>query len=130
MDPYLILATAFGLIGLWNLMIAVLGLFPKCRATAVGTLTSTNTRKNFRNRSGLFIPIQTRYTYIYTVNGKQYRYRARGQHSKRRLFPKVTMVYVKGFPRFAYPNKFTGAIQWILAIIIILFECQILFALQ
>ena len=31
MNPYLILATAFGLIGLWNLMIAVLGLFSPVR---------------------------------------------------------------------------------------------------
>ena len=29
-------------IGLWNLIIAILGLFPKCLSAAVGTLNNTN----------------------------------------------------------------------------------------
>ena len=120
MDPNLVIAALFGLIGLWNLMIAVLGLFPKCRATAVGTLASSNTRRNVPGFRRSKIPIQTHYIYVYTVHAKQYRYASTGSHTKSRLFPKVTMVYVKWFPCCAYPEKFTGIRQWVMAVVMFL----------
>ena len=100
-------------IGLWNLTIAVLGLFPKCRASAVGTLTKANTKINHRTRHGHLIPRLTHYAYTYSVNSKLYRYAREIYRSKRRLLPKISLVYVKGFPRHAYPNKFTGAVEWV-----------------
>ena len=99
-------------IGLWNLMIAILGLFPCFLSTAVGTLTDAKTKKNVRTRHGHRIPIMTRYSYIYTVRGKEYRYSSENLSSKRHLFPKTSMVFVKWFPRHAYPNKFTGIVEW------------------
>ena len=54
----------------------------------------------------------TKYIYVYTVNGKQYKYSGEKEIHKRYLLPKVTMVSVKGFPRHAYPNKFTGLKEW------------------
>lgn len=104
----------------WNLIIAVLGLFPQYRATAVGTLTQTSTRRNYRTSRGLFIPISTKYVYIYIVNGKEYRYTGKGRHSDRRLMPRMPLVYVKGFPRHAYPHKFTGSAEWVMGILMLL----------
>ena len=101
-------------IGLWNLMIAILGLFPKLHATAIGTLTKANTQKNVRTRHGYLIPRLTQYAYTYTVKGRVYRYSQQMRHSKRRLLPKVSFVYVKWFPRHAYPNKFTGMVEWVM----------------
>ncbi len=115
MEDYFILIalSAFAiLIGLWNMIIAVLGCFPKCRADALGTLAKTITMKNISRRHGGYIPMVTKYTYIYTVNGKQYKYSGEKKIHKRRLLSNITVVYVKGFPRHAYPNKFTGLKEW------------------
>lgn len=97
-------------------MIAVLGLFPRFLSTAVGTLSNANTKKNVRTKSGLLIPRLTRYGYVYTVGGKQYCYSAESRNSKRRLLRKTVLVFVKWFPRRAYPNKFTGIKEWALGL--------------
>ena len=112
---YYILAALLGLIGLWYLMIAVLGLIPKIRATTVGVLTKANTYKKVKARYGT-IPFLTEYEYSYKVNGKEYKYSTFGYHRKNILMRKVSIVYVKWCPKHAYPNKFTGLKEWILGI--------------
>ena len=91
MDGYTVIVVAFMGIGLWNLMIAILGCFPGFRSTAMATLIKANSKKNVRTRHGGIIPIQTRYTYIYTVGGKEYRYASEYHHGKRRLLSKVPL---------------------------------------
>lgn len=102
-------------LGLLNLMIAILGRNPKFLATTVGTLTKANTRRNVPGRH-CTIPVLTDYTYVYTVNGRQYKHSREGFHSKRRLLPKAVMVYVKWFPRHAYPHRFRGTTELLLGI--------------
>ena len=109
---YVICGVALAL-GIWNLTIAILGCFPRYRRTAVGTLTKAQTWKNVKTRSGGTIPFLTKYRYVYTVRDRTYAYNCEAYHSKRRLFPKATMVYVVGFPRHAYPNRFTGQWEWL-----------------
>ena len=113
---FLICITAFCfLCAFWNLLIAILGLFPQYRATAIGTLKKANTRRNVQGRHRI-IPVATEYTYVYIVNGKQYKY-SRGNEQRRQcLFPKKVLQYVKWFPRHAYDNKFTGEREWVLGI--------------
>lgn len=115
MYGYWAIAAVFLAVSVWHLLIAVLGLFPQCRSTAVGTLADTSVRRNYIVR-GRRIPIRAKYTYVYTVRGKQYRYTSLAFHSERRLLRKVTMVYVKGFPRHAYPNRFSGILEWSLGL--------------
>jgi len=103
-------------VGLWNLIIAILGLFPQFLSTAIGTLTYANTKKNVQTRHGGRIPILTRYSYKYSVKGKEYHYTGEALYSKRRLLPKASMVFVKWFPRHAYPNKFKGTTEWIIGL--------------
>ena len=129
MDFYYVIVTIVLIISLWNLTIAILGLFPHFLSTAIGTLNDTNTKKNFRTRRGRIIPILTRYTYIYTVKGKQYRYSAHVRHSKRRLSPKIVMAYVKWFPRCAYPNKFKGEKEWALGLVMLYAGIRLLYVL-
>jgi len=105
MDGYIAIGTIFVVICFWNLLIAILGLFPQCCSCTVGTLIDTNTTKNVYTPRGRKIPILTQYAYTYTVKGKEYTYAARGEHSKRRLPLKSTMVYVKWFPWRAYPEN-------------------------
>ncbi|MBE6629352.1 MAG: hypothetical protein E7624_00700 [Ruminococcaceae bacterium] len=107
------ITAVFLVIGAWNITIAVLGLFPKFRANAVGVLTKAHNYRNVEGRSGHRIPLLSRYTYSYTVNGKNYRYTNERFYSKRRLFSKVNLVYVKWFPRHAYPNRFKGTNEWL-----------------
>ena len=116
MDYYIFIIVVTIALGLWNLMIAILGLFPEFLSTAVGTLTNAKTKHNVRSRHGHIIPIVTRYRYTYTVKGKEYRYVCENHHSKRRLLPKASMVFVKWFPRRAYPNKFKGTTEWVMGI--------------
>lgn len=111
MFGYYLLAGLLTGLGLWNLTVAILGCFPRCRRTAVGTLTKVQSWKNVKTRSGS-IPVLTKYRYVYTVKNKTYAYTCEARHPKRRLFPKATMVYVVGFPRRAYLNKFTGFKEW------------------
>ena len=121
MDSYLVIGSCSLSIGLWNLIIAILGLFPQCRSTVIGTLHNAKTKKNVKGRSGFApIPIRTEYTYTYTVKGKTYQYLGKELSTKRHLLPKVSMVYVKGFPRHAYPNKFKGTNEWTIAFIMFL----------
>lgn len=110
---FAIIVTAITLlIGIWNLTIAILGLFPNCQATAVGTLTQARTERNVRGRRGGTIPFLTHFTYQYTVKGKQYRYRGEIHRSRRGLQSRATMVFVKWFSSHAYPNKLTSLKEW------------------
>ena len=106
-----ILVTIGGAVGLWNLIIAILGLFPRFLATSVGTLQNRTTRRNVWYGRHKF-PVLTNYTYTYQVGKRKYRYRGGGTHTKRGIYQKVLLVYVKGFSRRAYPNKFKGTQEW------------------
>ena len=129
MDGYIAIATVIIVISFWNLLIAILGLFPQCCSSAVGTLIDTNTKKNVRTPRGRKIPILTRYIYLYTVKGKQYRHSARGEHSKHCLPLKSTMVYVKWFPWHAYPDKFKGTKEWALGLVMLYAGIRIIYAI-
>ena len=118
MYGYYVLGGLVLAVGLWNLTIAILGCFPRCRRTAVGTLTKAQSWKNVKTRSGGIIPVLTKYRYTYTVKNRTYAYRWEVHHSKRKLFPKVTMVYGVGFPRRAYPNQFMGIWEWLWGVVL------------
>ena len=120
MDFYYIIGGCAITIGLWNLMIAILGLFPQCQSTVIGTLSNTKTKRNVKGRYGTCIPVLTGYAYTYYVKEKAYRYLGQELRTKRHLLPKISMVYVKWFPRHAYPNKFKGTNEWAIAFVMLL----------
>ena len=99
------------LISIYNLLIAILGLFPKNRAIAKGTLKYKNTQRNVQAKYGK-IPVMTDYTYQYTVNGRTYNYRGSIHAAGKRVSKNAPMEYVKWFPRHAYPWRFTAGLQW------------------
>lgn len=109
----IILYVVFLLMAFWNLMIAIIGLFPRFRGRTTGTLTKTSTQKNVPGRYGP-IPILTRYVYTYTVNGKKYQYSGTIYNNKQHLHRKVAMMFVKGFPRHSHPNKLNCSKEWII----------------
>ena len=113
---YIFLTAVLYLVAVWHLLIAILALFPRFRGTAIGTLEKTRTERNVerwaRGRGTYIVPIITYYRYSYKVGKREYTYSREGYFSKKQLFPKTSMVYVKGFPRHAYPNKFKGTNEW------------------
>ena len=120
---YIIITAVLLLFGSWNLMIAILGLFPKFLETTMGTLTKTKNERNVVQHSRYnhtFIPLITYYTYTYKVRGRAYRYSNESRHSERRLLPKAPLVYVKWFPRHAYLHKFKGEKEWMWGVFSIL----------
>ncbi len=109
---FCIVLTAFTfIISIYNLLIAILGLFPKNCAIAKGTLKNKNTQRNVQARWGK-IPVMTDYTYQYTVNGRKYNYHGSVHAAGKRVTKNAPMVYVKWFPRHAYPWRFTAELQW------------------
>ncbi len=116
MDYFMAFLVIMIVIGLWNIMVGILGLFPKFRAETIGTLTKAKVSRNIRNKYGRLIRVYTRYAYTYTVRGRNYRYSNEGAHSKRRLLPKARIIYIKWFPRHAYPYKFKGTREWVIGI--------------
>ena len=98
-------------------MIAILGMFPKFLSTSVATLKSTSTVRNVNGGRNRFIPVATKYVYVYTVGGREYKYRSEKKHRRNRpLYQRVPMVYVKWFPRRAYPHKFSATGEWLVGI--------------
>ena len=123
---FIVVSVVLMLAGGWYLTIAILGRFPWFLSTAMGTLvrgTRNITRdkygRTYRNPDGS-LQYTTRYTYVYTVRGKQYRYSGSGSQRKSRLPPKLELIYVKWFPRHVYPYKFTGSQEWALGVLLLL----------
>ena len=110
------------IIGIWNLLIAILGKFPKFLSTSVATLESISTVRNVHGGRIRFIPVSTKYVYVYKVNGKAYKYRTeKEQRRSRNMYQRVPMVYVKWFPRRAYPHKFSATAEWVSGIGFVLY---------
>ncbi|MBE6932772.1 MAG: hypothetical protein E7464_05290 [Ruminococcaceae bacterium] len=127
MTFFITVSTILIVIGLWNVMIGILGLFPRFCAETIGTLSKANVSRNIRDKYGSLIRVYTRYAYTYTVRGRMYRYSNEGAHSKRRLLPKARMIYIKWFPWHAYPYKFKGTKEWVFGILFLLMGSTFVF---
>ena len=128
MEFYIVMTVVLFAIGLWNLMIAILGLFPQCRAMAVGTLANAKHYKNYRgNRNYIICEHLTRSRYVYAVGNRQYRTRVHNTlGGKRKLLKKVSVIHVKWFPRHGYINSYTGFYEWFSGILFLFFGCAMI----
>ncbi len=121
MEFYIVLGVVVILIGLWNLFIAVLGLFPDNLSTTA-TLEKASTVRNTHGKNGRLIPVSTKYVYVYTVKGRKYRYRTENEYRRKRpLFQRMPVVYVKWFPHRAYPHKFKATAEWVFGTMFVIF---------
>lgn len=119
MEAALIFSLIYILSGLWFLFLTIYALFPGNHVSTVGTLTKRVTRKNVRSKHGYLIPNVTNYTYSYTVNGRTYRLKQTGHHTKSCLTRKVTIVYLRGFPRCAAIDRYNGSLNAFFAILLL-----------
>lgn len=104
------------LIGLFFLWLAFRGRKPENLVETVGALTRRQHFKNVQLRHRR-VKNLTDYAYSYTVGGRTYKLSGIEWIHPRKLFPKTTIVYLKGFPRVAYIGEFTGIQEWALAIV-------------
>lgn len=104
--------------GLWFLFLAVWSRNPDHLDTAVGTLTKCHTSKNVTTRYGV-VKNLTDYVYTYQVDGKTYKITGMRRQPRRKVLRKVTVVYLKIFPRRAYLDQFTGTLEWLYAFVLL-----------
>ena len=104
----------FGIIillpGLFFLFLAFKGRNPQNLINVPGELTQRKGFKNIRIKT-YTVKNLTDYAYSYEVNGKQYVLKGTQWTHPRKLFKKVSIIYLRGFPRVAYIEHFTGACE-------------------
>ena len=118
------------LIGGICLFLALWSRDPRHLGTAVGKLADSKKvmRRAYRY-SEKKIPVTTS-TYLYEVNGKTYRLKRDGRFGRSTLMRRVTVVYMKPFPRFGYPEKYPSGQFTMLGVLFILYGAVTLWTLH
>ena len=106
MEAIYVMAGFYFAIGGVCLLLALWSRNPAHLGTAVGKLADSKKvmRRAYRY-SEKKIPVTTS-TYLYEVNGKTYRLKRDGRFGRSTLMRRVTVVYMKPFPRFGYLAKY------------------------
>ena len=118
------------LIGGICLFLALWSRDPRHLGTAVGKLADSKKvmRRAYRY-SEKKIPVTTS-TYLYEVNGKTYRLKRDGRFGRSTLMRRVTVVYMKPFHRFGYPEKYPSGQFTMLGVLFILYGAVTLWTLH
>ena len=101
--------------GLFFAVLAIRSLNPNNLITITGELTKKRDFKNYKLKSRS-VPNAVKYTYTYNVNGKPYSLRGVQLTHSRNLYKRIAIVYLRGFPRCAYTEHFSGIQEWLIAI--------------
>lgn len=109
---YLMTAVCFSIGGVC-LFLALWGRNPKHLGTAVGKLEHSRRIMVWTKYSRKKVPVTT-CVYLYEVNGRTYKLKRDSRSSRKSLMPRVTVVYLKGFPWFGYLEKYPTGILTIL----------------
>ena len=129
METVTLFSTLFFLAGGICFMLALWSRNPKHLGSAVGKLA--NSKKVMRRAykySDKKIPVTTS-TYLYEVNGKTYRLRRDGRFGRSTLMPRVTVVYLKGLPRFGYLEKYPSGVLVLFGVMFLLYGVILLTAI-
>ena len=101
--------------GLFFAVLAIRSLNSNNLITITGELTGKRDFKNYKLKSRS-VPNAVKYTYSYIVNGKPYSLRGIQLTHSRNLYKRIKIVYLRGFPRCAYSEHFSGIQEWLIAI--------------
>ena len=112
---FLVFGAIMLLPGIFFMILAMQGRNPNNLISTTGDLSGKTEFKNYKlkNRS---VPNAVEYTYTYQVKGKSYHLRGVQLTHPRNLRKRVTVVYLRSFPRCAYEEQFSGLAQWLLGI--------------
>ena len=93
-------------IGVGCLLLSLWGRNPKHLGAAVGKLADSKKVMRRADRySDKKVPVTTS-IYLYEVNGKTYRLKHDGRFGRSTLMRRVTVIYMKPFPRCGHLDKF------------------------
>lgn len=115
---FLVFGVVSILFGLFFLILAIRSRNPGNLILTSGELTQQKGFRNYKMKN-CAVPIMTEYTYTYTVCGKQYRLRGKQRVHPRNVRKRISIVYLRGFPRCAYEGRFSGIAEWLIAISLI-----------
>ena len=93
--------------------LAILGMNPGNLDSTVGELKHKKGYKQYKLKNRT-VANATEYTYTYTVNGKVYSLRGERLMRSQNLRKRMSIVYLRCFPRCAYEDKFTGIAEWLI----------------
>ena len=111
----LVFGIAMLLPGVFFAVLAIQSINPQNLISTTGELTGRKGYKNYKLKTGT-VPNATEYVYSYRVNGKTYQLRGVQLTHARNLRKRVDIVCLRSFPRFAYEGHFSGIMEWLLAI--------------
>ena len=95
-------------VGAFYLFLAIRSKDPDNLVSVTGELVRVKQYRNYRWGRSFTVPYASEYAYAYVVKGKQYLHSGVVRGRKRQLLKKVTIVYLKSFPRVSYLDCFTG----------------------
>lgn len=122
--PALLLAAGVGC-----LFLAWWGRDPRHLGSAVGRLQNADRVMVWSRRARKKLPV-TAFVYHYQVGGKVYKLKRDSHTSRNRLMQRVTVVYMKGLPRFGFLEKFPSAHFAIGGVLLLAYAGITLYALR
>ena len=109
----------FGIIlllpGIFFTVLAIRSNNPNNLISTTGELSKIIDFKNYKLKNHS-VPNAVEYSYTYTVNDKAYHLRGVQHTHSRNLHKRIVVVYLRGFPRCAYEEHFSGLQEWLIAI--------------
>ena len=126
MEPIYIAAGIYFAIGGLFLFLGLWSRDPRHLGYSIGRLVDSKKvmRLPYRH-STRKVPCTTS-TYLYEAGGKTYRLRYDGRFGRSRLLPRVTVVYLKGFPRFGHLETYPWGLHTILGVFFLICSVCIL----
>ena len=119
MEGLYFIAAVYFLIAAICLFLALWSRNPKHIGTAVGKLENSKKIMVWTKHSRKKVPLTT-FVYLYEVDGKTYKLKQDSRSSRSSLMRRVTVVYLKGFPRFGYLEKYPSGIFTMLGVFCLL----------
>ena len=113
---FLVLGITMLLPGIFFAVLAIRSRNPNNLISTTGEVTRKKDFKNYTVLKNYSVPNAVEYTYAYTVNGKSYQLRGVQHRHPRNLRKRIAIVYLRGFPRCAYEEHFSGIQEWLIAI--------------
>ena len=115
MVVFLVFGITMLLPGIFFMILAIQSKNPCNLISTSAELSRKTDFKNYKLKSES-VPNAVEYTYTYKVNGKPYHLSGVQFTHSRKLLKRVTVVYLRSFPRCAYKEHFSGIAEWLVAI--------------
>ena len=104
---FVILGIAVLLPGMFYIFLTLRSANPRNLISTTGELSRQKGYKNYKLKN-VTTPNATQYSYTYLADGRAYHLRGVRLTHSRNLRKRIEIVYLRGFPRCAYAEHFSG----------------------